>query len=176
VQHNGLVLLAVAVFAACSSSNVNDGANPAQGGTGSSTSGGSSGYGAVGGIAGARADGSAGGSGGVAGSASGGSAGSEPDAAAGAGGAAGGSACHGKDDPDPCKTSTASSCPAAGQEIKWLCIDPISGDAELQNTSDLRTYWCDLVFDKPDAFDCKTDLGPDFTQVITSISVGALCP
>jgi hypothetical protein len=161
-----LLPLALFVLESCSSSNVNDGENAAQGGVGNGGSAGASG----------NAGAPSGGTGATGGS--GGSAGAEPDGSAGTGGSVDAGNCRGKEDRGACKASIITSCPAPGQELEWLCVDPTDGTTELRNASDNRIYWCDLVFDNPnDSFDCKTNTAPGLKQAITSGgNPGGSCP
>ena len=62
-------------------------------------------------------------------------------------------------------------CPNFGDLMTYITVDSASGDATLQNQTDLRTYVCKLIFDAPgDNYDCKT--GPEPGFVVKMVTQG----
>lgn len=57
-----------------------------------------------------------------------------------------------------------------GQTLKYACIDPKSGDVELENLSDDRTYWCSLNSTQPGGdYSCTSEPTPDDEVNISSL-------
>jgi hypothetical protein len=49
-------------------------------------------------------------------------------------------------------------CPHSSDEVEYLDVDNVSGDASFRNLNDGRTYDCTVVFDRSDdGFDCAAD-------------------
>jgi len=64
-----------------------------------------------------------------------------------------------------------SRCPAIGQAIDFVSVDPSSGDATIHDDGDGRTFACTLAFQAPNlAFDCKT--GPQAGTKASIVSLG----